>query len=661
MSLNSQPIQNQQNFSDKISLEQLQKSQRKSTKWILALLSFTEALSLKDSIHKTLEFLIAISRGNPSFQLDFKSLAQLFYGSKFLKNPDEYTRSFRRRVDTLLKWQLSSGISLIRLLPNNTFELPILAFLHSILSHAISSSLNDRRKFNSQITIASYSLATQLISHSSPSPLPKPSPNQRFLNFIALKTRTIPFLSDLQSIQKEIDLFESRLSQDEDTEKRIQFRRSQYKPLLDTLHKLKAGWAPSLNMGVGEGNNSSLSSSRSHNPISESSSIYDQKSSHYKNSNPYDFEDSFPDDSSQTPPDDPQNSSNQISQNTPLSAPSFSPEYTQISSDKISPEHPEKNPGCFLGEHPVSENVNISNNDIYENKLCTNVQIEHAEAMLKTLEKVGVKKVNFEFYIWVNDQDRAGRGKMTNLSPKEAMKNLPIIFQRNKEGQEISISIQDPWVIPLDDVKPDILEKIKPYILWAQESSPKNYHVLMAFEDVKSQKEREKILPRLKEALKTDKGGSRIKLAGVVNHKPKHRENPPVIKPVVLEEVGRCTSEVELVVEGILEKEEEVKREFPSPAPHVQRGGKKWRVEPYYEEYVARAPMNESGTKTDVSRADFAFCRAMFRRGFEREEVIEALMRESKCANGKYSEKTVKNALKSLESEGFFYQGGNFR
>lgn len=145
-----------------------------------------------------------------------------------------------------------------------------------------------------------------------------------------------------------------------------------------------------------------------------------------------------------------------------------------------------------------------------------------------------------------------------------------------------------------------------------------------------------------------------------MNQKPKHKENPPVITPIKLEKEGQMTNEEELIYEGIIKKEEysKEKKEITPPTPHVQRGEKKYRVEPYYAEYVARAPMNEAGKAPDISRADYAFCRTMVRRGFRKEEVVEALMRESKCAKGmgggKYSEKTVKNALKSLESEGFF-------
>ena len=593
----TQTIQTEQNILGQISQEQLQKSQRKFTKWILALLSFTEALSLKDSIHKTIEIIIAFSGGHDSFSLPIPKLAERFYGQKYKNNPDEYSRAMRRRLDTLESWQARSGITLIQRLPNDLFLLSILNHLQSILLTAYSNSLNNSRKLKNQIIISAYALAHELQSNASPSSSPKTPPVDRFLKYFEFKKKILPLITDPALRQKELAEINSRIHQDKTNLSRTKFRLRKYDELRQIL---SPGSPPSLNMEEGEGINFEHSSNRE-----LSSSI-------------------LPENTSQIP-------------------------------FQNSPEKPAHQPVKKLGEHPEIKNVNDFNNSTCENTLCTNVQFEYAESMLKTLSKMGVKQVNFEFYSWVGEDERVGRGKMSNLDPLEAIKKLPKIFERNKNGQEISIAIQDRWVIPLDDVKGEYLEKVKPFILWVQESSPKNHHVLMGFDDIKTEKQRESIVRRLKEGLKTDKGGSRIKLAGVVNHKPKHKENPPMVTPIKLKEEGRTTSEAELIYVGIIKKEESVK-EVTSPLPHVQREGGKYRVEPYYGEYVARAPMNEAGKAPDVSRADFAFCRAMLRRGFGREEVVEALMRESKCAKGtgggKYSERTVKEAKKSLEKEG---------
>ena len=176
-----------------------------------------------------------------------------------------------------------------------------------------------------------------------------------------------------------------------------------------------------------------------------------------------------------------------------------------------------------------------------------------------------------------------------------------------------------------------------------------------------------KYFKKIKENTEGWLGGSRIKLAGVINQKPKYKPNSPIITPIELpENEGMFTSEAELIAEGIIEKEEvqKEKKEVPSPLPHVQKKSRKfyvvtsYRVEPYYAEYVARAPLNKEGKAPDISRADFAFCRAIYRRGFGEEEIVRILMRESKCAKGaggeKYSKKTVKRVLANLEKEGFF-------
>ncbi len=193
----------------------------------------------------------------------------------------------------------------------------------------------------------------------------------------------------------------------------------------------------------------------------------------------------------------------------------MTPEITPPIPPQNSPEKTPSQPAGRRGvEQPGTKNIRNRGTDIYKNTLCTNVQIEYAESMLKTLSKVGVKKVTFEFYLWVGEDERVGRGKMPDLDPLEAIKKLPEIFERNKNGQEISIAIQDRWVILLDDVKGEFLEKVKPFILWVQESSPKNHHVLMAFDDIKTEKQRESIVRRLKEGLKTDKGGAELSWQG---------------------------------------------------------------------------------------------------------------------------------------------------
>ncbi len=221
-------------------------------------------------------------------------------------------------------------------------------------------------------------------------------------------------------------------------------------------------------------------------------------------------------------------------------------------------------------------------------------------------------------------------------------------------GENLIVRPTGPEVrfVQLDDLKPDLLSRLRPAAFLVHATSPHNYQAWIAVSDAPRGKEQFKeFVRRIRRAVGgNDKSASHAtRLAGTENFKVDYHPNFPV---VTIEQAvaGRVMTQSMLQEIGLLAGPK------PSPveavkkyAPHraSPKGERRW---PSYEMSLAGAPLNAKGTGPSRSHADFWWCKLAAQRAFSIEEIAAELPNVSQKARERIRDGDPGYVLKTAEN-----------
>ncbi len=286
---------------------------------------------------------------------------------------------------------------------------------------------------------------------------------------------------------------------------------------------------------------------------------------------------------------------------------------------------------------------------------------EQAMLTAEAFESVGVemfKAVFVGIYPLKGDAEKLGsepKQKGVSFTAADLRARIPEYIKRNRE-QNCNVAVR-AWgaLIQVDDCNAEILERLKPFAFYAEETSPGNFQVWLSLPksyigaDGKISEAgkalRKRLLDKFKENGELANGGAygSTRLPGTFNIKEKYQPDFPQIR-VTHVALGRIVTPDELDRAGLLASveiktvlRETVSRSTSSKLPTSF---------PDYNEFLNRK-LVAGGDRADRSSADIAFaCRALSL-GWSKENVISELDRLSEKAQGRkdgYSTKTVERA-----------------
>ncbi len=302
-----------------------------------------------------------------------------------------------------------------------------------------------------------------------------------------------------------------------------------------------------------------------------------------------------------------------------------------------------------------------------ENSAFSGLPEDQAVATVEAFESVGVemfKAVFVGIYPLKGDAERLGsepKQKNVSFAAADLRARIPEYIKRNRE-QNCNVAVR-AWgaLIQVDDCNAEILERLKPFAFYAEETSPGNFQAWLALPksftgaDGKMSEAgkaiRKRLLKKFKKNGELANGGAygSTRLPGTFNIKEKYQPDFPQIR-VTYVALGRIVTPDELDRAGLLASveiktvlRETVSRSTSSKLPTSF---------PNYNEFLNRK-LVAGGDRADRSSADIAFaCRALSL-GWSKEDVISELDRLSEKAQGRkdgYSTKTVESAADWIAS-----------
>ncbi|MEM7147207.1 MAG: DNA-primase RepB domain-containing protein [Verrucomicrobiota bacterium] len=239
------------------------------------------------------------------------------------------------------------------------------------------------------------------------------------------------------------------------------------------------------------------------------------------------------------------------------------------------------------------------------------------------------------------------RGFRRSQTPAQIHTSLPYLLDSAPRRQNNIIlrpHSSSARLIQLDDLSADVMETVKPLSFLTLATSPGSYQAWIAVEDADAD-----FVRRLRKGTGADISASgAVRLAGSHNFKPKYAPTFPVVT-IEQAQPGQITTKAQLEALSIVAAPEKSKR--PPPASRVRfevSGPRSW---PSYERCLQGAPMNQSGDKPDISRADFTFAMTAIDWGFSIEDTAARLLTLSAKAkqNGEsYALTTAENAAQAV-------------
>jgi hypothetical protein len=272
--------------------------------------------------------------------------------------------------------------------------------------------------------------------------------------------------------------------------------------------------------------------------------------------------------------------------------------------------------------------------------------IAEAYKMLDTFASVGAMHFDVTFL----DIDCQKRGFRPNQSVRQLRNSLPQLIPGLEERQQNIIvrpSCDKLQIVQLDDLNYEQLKPLAPVSFLILETSPGNHQAWVAVSDVRDDaKDFARRLRKGAEADATASGATRV--AGTVNYKKKYETAFPTVK-IVQAAPGRTTTRQQLETFGLVAAPEPIAH--ATPLRVFSDNGRKW---PDYESALRGAPLNNSKTGPDTSRADFFFAMLCSQWGWTVEETADRLMELSSKAqeNGQqYAKLTAENAAAACDRQ----------
>jgi hypothetical protein len=287
---------------------------------------------------------------------------------------------------------------------------------------------------------------------------------------------------------------------------------------------------------------------------------------------------------------------------------------------------------------------------------------------VEAFESVGGDKYKAFFggiYPLAGEAEKLGSDPKQNgatLTAAEFKSRIPDFIRRNQEAHH-NIAMR-AWgaFIQVDDCNAEILERLKPFAFYAEETSPENYQVWLALPkafvgaDGKINEQgkalRTRLLKKFEENKEPANGGAygSTRLPGTLNIKEKYQGSFPQIR-VVYVALARIVAPEELEQAGLL---------ADAPAPPASMLAESSRYSnsklptgwPDYQLYVSRAPLKEDG-QPNLSRADESFAVRCLALGHPRYSVGAKLrtLRDKAANRTDYVERTLNAAESWLASQ----------
>jgi hypothetical protein len=203
-------------------------------------------------------------------------------------------------------------------------------------------------------------------------------------------------------------------------------------------------------------------------------------------------------------------------------------------------------------------------------------------------------------------------------------RNLPQLLaeaERRQLNLIVRPSSRRGFFLQLDDLRPQILECIKPVALLTLATSPGKAQAWLFVEGQGDAATDRVFRRRVKKACAADLMASgAVRLAGSVNFKPKYAPNFPCVA-ITHASPGLMTTRERLQQLGLVAAPDTVPA--PRGVPLIGQGSRGW---PDYQQCLDGAPQNSDGSGRDRSRADFLWCKWAIERGRSVEETAARLM-----------------------------------
>ena len=277
-----------------------------------------------------------------------------------------------------------------------------------------------------------------------------------------------------------------------------------------------------------------------------------------------------------------------------------------------------------------------------------NILPSAAEAMLDAFTSVGADGFVLTWRT-LQDEDIQVR---KHWSAGYIRRSLPQLLAEAERGQLnliIRPSAPRGFFLQLDDLSPDILERVRPVALLTLATSPGKAQAWLFVEGKGDPDADRDFRRRVKKASAADLMASgAVRLAGSLNFKPKYAPNFPCVA-ITHASPGLTTSREQLQQLDLVAAPDTVSA--PRRVPLIGQGSTGW---PDYQQCLDGAPQNSDGSGRDRSRADFLWCKWAIERGRSVEETAARLMELSvkaqEARHGKpYALRTAQRAAAAAE------------
>lgn len=294
--------------------------------------------------------------------------------------------------------------------------------------------------------------------------------------------------------------------------------------------------------------------------------------------------------------------------------------------------------------------------------------VAEATRAAEAFESVGgnsLKAVFVGIYPLTGESERLGsepKQKGSSLTAAEFKSRIPAYIKRNQEQQQnVAVRVWGAF-IQVDDCSAEVMERLKPFAFFIEETSPGNYQVWLALPkafvgtDGKINEAgkaiRKRLLKKFEERGEFANGGAygSTRLPGTLNIKEKYQGSFPQIH-VVYVALARIVTPEELEQAGLLADAPAVPALTLVESPRYSNSKlpTEW---PDYQYYVSRAPAKEDG-QPNLNSADESFVVRCLALGHPRYSVGAKLrtLRDKAANRADYVERTLNAAESWLASQ----------
>jgi len=262
--------------------------------------------------------------------------------------------------------------------------------------------------------------------------------------------------------------------------------------------------------------------------------------------------------------------------------------------------------------------------------------------MLEVFASVGVEFFDIT-HINLEGEKRGFRPKQNLAATRTSMPYLVDSAFRRQNNVIVRPHHPRPvFLIQLDDLKEEAIERLQPVAFLILNTSPGNHQAWLALQDAPTDADFPRRVRKGAGADPTASGATRV--AGTANFKTKYSPAFPIVE-IRTSQPGRFVTPGELQALGLVSAPEPFDRPI---RPAGVRAGK-W---PSYRLCLERAPHAHGQDRPDVSRADFTWCMTAIDWGWSVEDAAARLLEESEKAreNGeRYALETARNAAAAVQ------------